>query len=445
MKADILIVDDSLDMLEVLRRQLKETGYTTFQASNVVDAVDLLKVNLPSLLITDIQMPGVDGMQLVKYSRKHFPQLPILVITGYPSVDTALEVMRDGAVDYLVKPFTQTELDNAIQKVFSLQPVLTEKTKVVSAKKVSPTTSISGIIGKAKALESTLHLIEKTKDNNVTVLVTGESGTGKELVARAIHYNGTNRNRPFIAVNCGAIPENLMESELFGYEKGAFTGAINSRNGFFQAAEGGTIFLDEIGNAPLSVQQRLLRVIQEKEVTKVGSQTSKKMNVRIIAATNNDLLSMVQNGSFREDLYYRLNVVNIELPPLRDRKEDLKALSEFFIQKHGKELHKQDTELTSDALNLLVNYNWPGNIRELENTIHRALIVSDKIIDTHHLPSVMHNSTSTQIPNESSVFKSLKEVEKEHILHVLKWCDNNKTKASEILGITRKTLGQKLL
>lgn len=444
MKADILIVDDSIDMLEVLRRQLKETGYTTFQASNVVDAVDLLKINLPSLLITDIQMPGVDGMQLVKYSRKHFPQLPILVITGYPTVDTALEVMRDGAVDYLVKPFTQAELDNAIQKVFSQQPLIAN-TPAKDDKDTTKTQSISGIIGKAKALESTLHLIEKTKDNSVTVLITGESGTGKELVARAIHYNGVNKNRPFIAVNCGAIPENLMESELFGYEKGAFTGAVNSRNGFFQAAEGGTIFLDEIGNAPLLVQQRLLRVIQEKEVTKVGAQTSKKVNVRIIAATNNDLLAMSKNGSFREDLYYRLNVVNIELPPLRNRKEDVKLLSEFFIRKHGKELQKQDVQLTADALNVLENYNWPGNIRELENTIHRALIVCEKLIDIHHLPDVLHSSTSSLVVNETLAFKSLKEVEKEHILSVLNSCENNKTKAAEILGITRKTLGQKLL
>ncbi|MBU2019656.1 MAG: sigma-54 dependent transcriptional regulator, partial [Bacteroidetes bacterium] len=414
MKADILIVDDSLDMLEVLRRQLNSSGYSTFQASNVIDAIDLLKLNLPSLLITDIQMPGVDGMKLVRYTREKFPQLPILVITGYPSVDTAVDVMREGAVDYLVKPFTHEELENAITKVFNKK-----KNPPIFVKEVNSTPFLktnTGIIGKSASLDTTFHLIERTKNTPVTVLITGESGTGKELVARAIHYGGSYKNKPFIAVNCGAIPENLLESELFGYEKGAFTGANESREGFFQAAEGGTIFLDEIGNASMVVQQRLLRVIQEKEVIKVGAQKSKKINVRILAATNNQLLSMVRNGSFREDLYYRLNVVNIDLPPLRNRKEDIPELVLHFVQKHGRELNKENLKVSDSALSMLCQYNWPGNIRELENQIHRALILADTSIETKHFPILSHSDIETEIPvNDRQSFVTLSQLERTYI------------------------------
>jgi len=438
MKEDILIVDDSKDMLEVLSRQLSSNGFNTFQATNVVDAVDLLKLSIPKLLITDIQMPGVDGGKLVKYVQKNFPELPILVITGYPSIDAAVEVLKDGTVDYLTKPFTKTELADTVNKLLKKNDFETKEQSSTSSQQ------IAGMIGKAKSLENTCHLINKTKDNKVTVLITGESGTGKELVARAIHYEGQFKDKPFVAVNCGAIPESLLEAELFGYEKGAFTGATVTRDGFFLTANYGTIFLDEIGNAPKNVQQSLLRAIQEKEIVPVGGRTPKKIDVRIIAATNSNLLEMVENGSFREDLFYRLNVVNINVPPLRNRKTDIKALASHFISKHSNELGKEKVKIDKEALLHLTNYHWPGNIRELENIIHQSLVVCYNTIEVHHLPDFIGYRNKTTSPALTPSLKTLKEVELEHIRFVLEYCKNNKTKAAEVLGITRKTLAQKL-
>lgn len=438
MKADILIVDDSRDMLEVVSRQLEAKGFNTFKATNVIDAIDLLKLSIPRLLITDIQMPGVDGGKLVKYAQKHFPDLPILVITGYPSIDAAVEVLQDGSIDYLTKPFTQEELLNAVDQILNSGKTLPNPQTAVKP------LNVRGLVGNAKSLENTYHLIERTKDNKVTVLITGESGTGKELVARAIHYEGAFRDKPFIAVNCGAIPENLLEAELFGYEKGAFTGASSSRDGFFLTANHGTIFLDEIGNAPGHVQQSLLRAIQEKEIMAVGSRKSIKIDVRIIAATNSNLLEMVENGTFREDLYYRLNVVNIKVPPLRERKSDIEGLVHHFIKKHSPELGKNGIMVNHEVFNVLTNYKWPGNIRELENIIHQSLVVCDDEIRPSHLPDYLYFRPKTESPGQPNSYKTLKEVELDHIKFVLAQCENNKTKAAEILGITRKTLAQKL-
>lgn len=438
MKLDILIVDDSKDMLEVISRQLEGNGFNTFKATNVIDAVDLLKLSIPKLLITDIQMPGVDGGKLVKYVQKHFPDLPILVITGYPSIDAAVEILKDGQIDYLTKPFTHSELSESVSKILN-----NNVSKDIQFSHDS-FLKIKGIVGKAKSLENTFYLIDKTKDNKVTVLITGESGTGKELVARAIHYEGKFSENPFIAVNCGAIPENLLEAELFGHEKGAFTGATISREGFFLAANNGTIFLDEIGNAPFNVQQSLLRAIQEKEIVPVGGRKPKKINLRIIAATNSNLFEMVEHGKFREDLYYRLNVINIKVPPLRERKIDIKPLVEHFIKKHSLELNKKNIIVNQEALVVLKNHNWPGNIRELENVIHQALVICDDEIKTKHLPEYLHIQPNIINSTPSPSLKSLKEAEIEHIRYVLEHCNNNKTKAAEILGITRKTLAQKL-
>lgn len=441
-KEHILIVDDSHDMLEVLRRHLSDFGHNTFQASNVMDAVDILKGSKPDLLITDLQMPGVNGMQLVKYASENFPDLPVLVITGYPSVENAVDAVKSGAIEYLVKPFTKAELEAAVNKALLstrglLQNIRKEDTK-------TSTLTYHGIIGQSDALEKTIDLIERIKDNKVTVLINGESGTGKELVARAIHYSSKFAKSPFIAVNCGGIPENLLESELFGYTKGAFTGADSSRAGFFQAADGGTIFLDEIGNASLQVQQRLLRVLQEKEVVMIGSTKPQKIDVRVIAATNGDLLEMSAKGTFREDLYYRLNVVNIETPPLRNRKDDIPLLANYFMGKFGREFNKPKLKITPKAMELLMRYNWPGNIRELENTIQRCIIMADDEIGVDQLPDYL-KMAAPKTEDQSNTFQTLAEVEKKHIQKVLTAVDNNKTKAAEILGIDRKTLRGKLL
>lgn len=372
-KESILIVDDSYDLLEVLQRQLQANGYHTYQASNVVDAIDVLKGSHVDLLITDMQMPGIHGLQLVKYAAEHFPKIPRLVITGFPSVSGAIEAVKSGAVDYLVKPFTQGELLQAVDTVLHTRRI----TKQANPKMSGTVSSYAGIIGVSDAFQKLIEVIGRVKDNRATVLVQGESGTGKELVARAIHYSGSFSKAPFIAVNCGAIPENLLESELFGFLKGSFTGANETRAGFFQAADGGTIFLDEIGNASSAVQSRLLRVLQEKEITMIGAVRPQKINVRVIAATNVDLYGMVQNGTFREDLYYRLNVVNLRIPPLRERMEDIPILARAFIQKFSREFQRDGITITEKAMELLMRHSWPGNIRELENVIQRAIIMCD--------------------------------------------------------------------
>lgn len=435
-KANILIVDDDYDMLELVQRQLQEQQYHSYKAASVKEAIDILKFNAVDLLITDLQMPGIGGMELIKYVEEHFPKVPKLVITGYPSMDGALTAMRSGALDYIVKPFTAEELKQSVEKSI---PKKTQDSEV-TIPSTNKATAYAGIVGNSEKIEQLIDLIERVKNNRATVLIQGESGTGKELVARAIHYKGTFAANPFIAVNCGAIPGELLEAELFGYRKGAFTGASEDRPGFFQAAAGGTIFLDEIGTAPLTVQTRLLRVLQEKEVRRIGEQKAKKIELRIVAATNSDLLQMVEKGSFREDLYYRLNVVNIETPPLRDHKNDIELLAKNFLRKYASEYARPRIEFTPKALEILERYNWPGNVRELENVVQRAIIMSEDCIDLDQLPDHL----KYPVPDHNYTSKSLKEVEMEHILKIMASVDNNKTKAAEILQIDRKTLRKKL-
>lgn len=440
-KENILIVDDNYDMLELLQRNLKAQNFHTYKASSVMEAIDILKVVAIDLLITDLQMPGLNGIELIKFAEEHFPEIPKLVITGFPSVDTAVNAVKSGALDYLVKPFTSEELKKAVQNSF--------EGKIGSKKKSSPTlpdsdkkiTNYAGIVGDSEQFENLVDVIERVKNNKATVLIQGESGTGKELIARAIHFKGSFASNPFVAVNCGGIPENLMESELFGYEKGAFTGANESKIGLFQAANGGTIFLDEIGTAPLAVQTRLLRVLQEKEVTRIGSQKAHKIDVRVISATNNDLYEMVQKGNFREDLYYRLNVVSIETKPLRERKNDIRPLIATFIKKYGIEYGKPNCTISDKAIEILLRHSWPGNVRELENIIQRMIIMCDYAIDIVDIPDYL----KYQQPTEGETLKPLKDIEKDHILKVLHAVGDNKTKAAEILQIDRKTLRQKLL
>lgn len=436
-KENILIVDDDYDMLELLHRNLTTLNFHTYRATSVKEAIDILKHSRIELMITDLQMPGINGIELIKYGDEHYPKIPKLVITGFPSLDGAVSAFRSGALDYLVKPFTQQELKAAIEKTLSTSRLVSQK----RSEKI-PIQAYAGMIGSSEEFEKIVDVIERVKNNRATILIQGESGTGKELVARAIHYKGMYAGNPFIAVNCGAIPENLLESELFGYVKGAFTGAGEARQGFFQAAAGGTIFLDEIGTAPLNVQTSLLRVLQEKEVRRVGAQRAEKIDLRVIAATNSDLYKMVEKGSFRKDLYYRLNVVDIKTPPLRERKADIIPLVKNFVQKYGAEYRKPQIIFTERAMEILLRYSWPGNIRELENVVQRCIIMSDEEIDLEQIPDYI--KISEPMPGGDEVKRSLREVEKEHILKVLASVQNNKTKAAEILQINRKTLREKL-
>ncbi|RUA18179.1 MAG: sigma-54-dependent Fis family transcriptional regulator [Flavobacteriia bacterium] len=428
-----------MHILELLSRQLKGLDYHVYKAISVKEALYILKDSVIDLLITDIQMPEVDGLQLLKYANEHYPLMPKLVVTGYPSVDGALEVIKSGAIDYLTKPFTKEELKQSVEKA-----LYSKEEQPLSIKKQS-TPDISdnrfeGMVGSSDAFQKILNIIDRVRDNRATVLITGESGTGKELVARAIHYSGKFSKGPFIAVNCGAIPENLLEAELFGYVKGAFTGANENRSGFFQAAEGGTLFLDEIGAAGLAVQTKLLRALQEKEITRVGSRKLEKVEIRIVAATNVDLLEEIKNKNFREDLYYRLTVVEINVPPLRDRKSDIPLLVEKFLRKYGVEYKDRLPRISPEALGILERYHWPGNIRELENIVQRVVIMSDGPIGIEDIPEFL--KYRIDFPQKGLV--PLREMEKEYIKKVLLHTKGNKTKAAEILQIDRKTLRDKL-
>lgn len=435
-KEKILVVDDSENMLDIISRNLKSKGFVVYTVTNVVDAISILQDINVNLVITDLQMPQVDGMQLIKYVKENLKDTEVLVITGHPSIKSAVETVKIGVDEYLIKSFTDVELFDAVKKALKKQ-----KDRAICNSEVS-TDIISGIIGGSPEIIKVFKAISKASKIKATVILTGETGVGKELVARAVHYNSKEANSPFVAVNCGGIPENLLESELFGYVKGAFTGANETRGGFFQAADGGTIFLDEISNMTLSMQAKLLRVIQEKEVNMIGSNKSQKINLRIIAATNVDLQKLVHKGTFREDLYYRLNVLPIDIPPLRERGDDILLLMNFFIQKFSKEAEKSQPIFSDDAINVLRNYYWPGNVRELENIMQRLVIMSDdKVIEVPDLPQFMRVD---HISKKADLNKSLAEVEIEHIKNVLASVGGNKTKAAEILKIDRKTILEKI-
>ncbi len=360
-----------------------------------------------------------------------------MMITGYATIDGAVQAVKTGADEYLSKPFTDEELLAAVRRVL-------EKLKLKRMSELQRRgypTSTHGLIGNSDIIKKVFNAITKAAGISATVMIQGESGTGKELVARAIHYSSLRASAPFIPVNCGGIPEGLLESELFGYVKGAFTGATESRAGFFQTAEGGTIFLDEISETSLAMQVKLLRVLQDKEVCMVGANRSRKIDVRIIAATNKDLLSLIKKGSFREDLFFRLNVINITLPPLRERGDDILMLIQHFLSKYARELSRGIPEFSPDALRSLRNYYWPGNIRELENMIQRLVVMTDSDkIDVSDLPSHLRFTVS----REAGFDRTLAEVEAEYIKNVLATVHGNKTKAAEILGIDRKTLREKI-
>ena len=436
-KENILIVDDDVQILELLHRHLQSWNYHAYKAISVREAVAILKDTPIDLLITDLKMPEVDGSELIKFVSEHYPKLPKLIITGYPNIQDSLAAIKSGVAAYLTKPFTKEELKSALDK-----SLINSNTKSQKSNQNLQNTGkgYGNMTGASEKIQQVYQIIERVKDNKATIFIKGESGTGKELVARSVHYQGKFARAPFIAINCGGIPENLLEAELFGYVKGAFTGADTNRDGYFQAANGGTVFLDEIGNASLLVQSRLLRVLQEKEVVKVGSQKPEKVDVRIIAATNTDLIEMIGKQTFREDLYYRLSVVEIEVPPLRERKEDISLLAEKFLFKYGVEYKDRLIKISPEVLAILQRYDWPGNIRELENLIQRAVIMSDKIIDVEHLP----DSLKYMIEFPDDELPPLIEIERRYIKKVLNATNNNKTRAAEILGVDRKTIRMKL-
>lgn len=433
----ILVVDDTPSALEVIERNLSAQGYRVLTANGVEQALRILTTTPVDLVITDLKMPGASGMELIQHVRENLPDCEVMMITGYASVESAVEAVKRGAEEYLAKPFTDEELLRAVAR--ALNKLRIRRIAHSMPQNVLP--AAHGLIGESKAMRRVYAAIEKAARNSATVLITGESGTGKELIARAIHYSSKRAQAPFVPVNCGGIPEGLLESELFGYVRGAFTGANETRAGFFQTAEGGTIFLDEISETTPSMQVKLLRVLQDKEVCMVGDTKPRRVDVRIIAATNKDLLQLVQKGTFREDLFFRLNILTLAVPPLREREDDILLLTRHFAAKFSREFGRPIPSFTDRALAALRAYDWPGNARELENLIQRLLVMTDSdTIDVVDLPAAMKFS----VPRETGTLRTLTEVELEHIRTVLASVDGNKTKAARILGIDRKTLRDKL-
>ncbi len=434
----ILVVDDTLSTLEVLQRSLTAEGYMTYTAPNAVDALSFLDGNAIDLVITDLKMPKLSGIDLIRHIRENYKNIAVMMITGYATVESAVEAIKSGAEEYVSKPFTDAELFAAVRRVLDKL-----KRRREAARRPAPRPERAhGLIGESQAMQKVFAAIRKASATSATVLITGESGSGKELVARAIHYSSARASAPFVPVNCGGIPESLLESELFGYVRGAFTGAHESRAGFFQTADGGTIFLDEIGETSVAMQVKLLRVLQDKEVRMVGDSRGRKVDVRIIAATNKNLPSLIQSRVFREELYYRINVVAIEVPPLRARVGDIPLLVRHFAEKFASELRKPVPRFSERAMAALQDYAWPGNARELENAIQRIVVMNDdEVIEVPDLPS----SARFSAQRTTVVNRTLAEVEAEHIRNVLASTGGNKTRAAQILGIDRKTLRKKTI
>ena len=433
----ILIVDDAAATLEVLQRYLTAAGYQVFTASSVAEALEILESRALELVITDLKMPKVSGLDLVRHVRENFKETEVMMITGYPSIEGAVNAVKTGAEEFLAKPFTEEELLAAVRRV--LGKLRIRRSGHITSVQAAPVHK--GFIGCSKVMQNVFAAITKAASTSATVLITGESGTGKELTARAIHYGSSRSSAPFVPVNCGGIPESLLESELFGHVKGAFTGATESRAGFFHAADGGTIFLDEVSDMSLAMQVKLLRVLQDKEICMVGSSRARKVDVRILAATNKELHELVKKDSFREDLFYRLNVITILMPPLRDRDDDILLLARHFSVKFADEAGKPAPRFSDEALQSLRSYDWPGNVRELENVVQRLVVMTDgDIIEVPDLPCLMRFTAL----RKTGFTRTLAEVEAEYIGNVLESVDGNKTRAAEILGIDRKTLRQKI-
>ena len=433
----ILVVDDSPSTREVLQRNLAAEGYQVFASSGAPEAIQVLEHAKIDLVITDLKMPKVSGLELVRHVRENFRDTEIMMITGYPSIEGAVQAVKGGAEEYLAKPFTDEELLSAVRR--ALDKLRARRHGWPPAPQRPPLPY--GVIGESKAMLEVFYAVAKAASTLATVLITGESGTGKELVARAIHYSSARSSAPFVPVNCGGIPEGLLESELFGHVKGAFTGATEARAGFFHAAENGTIFLDEVSEMSLAMQVKLLRVLQDREICMVGSERPRTVDVRILAATNKELPTLVQKGVFREDLFYRLHVITISVPPLRQRGNDILLLARHFAAKFSEELGKSPARFSDDALDVLRNYNWPGNVRELENVVQRLIVMTDEeIIEVPDLPSLMRFSAL----RGTGFDRTLAEVEAEYIRNVLASVHGNKTRAAEILGIDRKTLREKM-
>lgn len=441
----ILVVDDEPLISNMLREVLKKKKYQVKVADNGNSAIEIIKKHNFDLIITDLYLPDLNGMEILRLAKKYDPDAGLIMITAHSSVESAVEAMRVGAYDYLTKGFSLDEIEVTIEKFFKYQQLLRENEQLRS--ELHNRFGMDNIIGKSAKMQAVFETVEMVAPTNATVLIKGASGTGKEVIAKAIHYCSKRRDKAFIKTNCAAIPEGLVESDLFGHEKGAFTGALQRTKGRFEMADGGTLLLDEISEIRPNLQAKLLRVLQEKEFEKVGNPETVQVDVRIIATTNRDLKEEMERGNFREDLFYRLNVVPISLPLLKERKEDIPLLTDFFVEKYAKENNRNIKRVDEEVISLLMDYNWPGNVRELENTIERAVVIcKDKTIQPKHLyfseDSDKFNKCSSTSSYPTGI--SLKKMERQLILQTLREHNGNRTWAAKQLDISVRTLRNKL-
>ena len=444
----ILVVDDELVICESCQRILEEEGLEVETVLSGAEAFGKMKENPFDIVITDLKMPGIDGMEVLRTLRREYPDTIVIMITGFSTVETAVEAMKLGAFDYIPKPFTPDEVSIVVKKAIEQKNLLLEN--VYLRQELREKYGFHNVVGKSKKMQEIYRIIAKVAPTDSTVLINGQSGTGKELIARAIHFNSARRDKQFVTVDCAVLSENLLESELFGHVRGSFTGAVTTKPGLFEVADGGTVFLDEISNISLAIQAKLLRVLQEREFTPVGGTKAKKVDIRLIAATNKDLEKMIKEGTFREDLYYRLNIVPICLPLLRERHEDIPALSVHFLKKYSEEMGKAIKGFTPEAMEKLMKYPWPGNVRELENVIERTVVMMDEeMVRVEHLilPSQEESEEmENPVPVTSEELKEIKkqlrekaveDIEKAFVIKALERNQWNVTKTAEEVGMLR--------
>ena len=439
----ILVVDDEERICEAVKTALERSGYQVEISLSAPAALERMHKGAPDMVISDIKMPGMDGMSLLDRIKEYDPNILVLMITGHASIESAVEATRKGAQEYILKPFTPAQIRHLVERAFERKRLIEEN---VSLKTELGRANVRNVVvGVSKAMEQLFDLAAKVARTDSSVLITGESGSGKEVVARLIHFGGARADAPFVTVNCSAIPNDLLESELFGHERGAFTGALQAKRGSFEQADGGTFFLDEIGDMRLEMQAKILRALEESKIKRVGSEHEIPIDVRVIAATNKNLGEEIKTRRFREDLYYRLNTVRIEIPPLREHREDIPFFARHFLKAFSTEMKKPATDFSEEAMSVMTGHDWPGNVRELRNAVERALIFAGpgELIRTSHFPPELRvRATANPYPS-SKDFMSLRALETNYIRTVLDACEGNKVKAARILGISPSTIWRK--
>lgn len=442
----ILIIDDEEAQRNILKGYLEKRGYKIYSASSGLEGIELVRKNIVDIVLSDYKMPDKTGLEVLETVKEINPEISFVILTAYGTVENAVKAIRLGAFDYISKPVDLDELDLLLERIIENKNL---KSEILLLKnQLKEKFKIDSFISQSPKMEEVLSIAARAADSKATVLITGESGTGKEVLAKAIHYASPRKDKPFVAVNIPALPETLLESELFGHEKGAFTGAEKSKKGRFEIADGGTIFLDEIGDIPLNLQVKLLRVLQEHQIERVGSVENINIDVRIIAATHQNLEQKIKDGSFREDLFYRLNIVSLHLPPLRERREDILPLIEHFVSKYSIENNKNNLSLSKEAVDLLIKYNYPGNVRELENIIERAVVLCrGELITVNDLPNVIKGfkgEQSIEKSSDASLIEQVEALEKKLIFDALSKANGNQSQAGRLLGLTERNLRYKM-